>query len=699
MKKKVAAVFICLSFTLAVVAQDSGDRRVVPTIKAHRQMALVIGNASYVNQPTLINSIRDAQAVSYRLRQLNFDVTLVTDADHRKMDTAIGEFARKLTTGDVALFYYSGHGLQVDGENYLVPVDFQGQDETEVKYNAPHAGLIQELMEKSGARLNILVLDACRDNPYHSSSRSINKGLAAMSAGRGTLIAFATSPGRTASDNPRGQNGLFTQYLLEALSTPGLSLSEVFDLVRDKVDAASDGRQTPWTLSSVVGRYVFSREPEPAPQPAPVSSPAPAAPVTRVPERTDIRRPLPNPARKDWSAIAVVNYANVAKGTKDAQADVQKALEKYAKDNGYDIIYDVSNANAPVLYASSGIDITQDLANSYDALLHQRSAPAGSRGAARPLSAVLSIQGAIVGTKDGQKTSQELDAKFVPKNKEFQARQSEISQLQNQLTNRGAGMGEDKRNQLARDIDTKKKLLERDMQDAEEQLKGDQQRVLSTLGQNMMTVIEKYANANGLNLILDVSNQNTPVLYASSGLDITQDIVSAYDKKADYRPEAQHAAAAPSSRSAVISIQGAIVGTKDGQKASQDLDAKFVPKNREFQARQSEITQLQDQLSKSESAMGEDNRNQLTRDIDTKKKRLERDMQDAEEDLKGEQQKVLSTLGQRMMAVIEKYAKDNGYGLVVDISNPNTPILYASNAVDITNDIVRLYDAAPAPQR
>ncbi len=150
------------------------------------------------------------------------------------------------------------------------------------------------------------------------------------------------------------------------------------------------------------------------------------------------------------------------------------------------------------------------------------------------------------------------------------------------------------------------------------------------------------------------------------------------------------------SKVGVISIQGAIVGTKDGQKASQELDAKFVPKNKEFQNRQSEIVGLQDQLTKGGTVMAEDKRNQLAREIDEKKKRLERDMQDAEEDLRGEQQKVLSSLGQRMMAVIEKYAKDNGYSLILDVSNQNTPVLYASSGIDITQDIVSLYDKTTA---
>ena len=146
------------------------------------------------------------------------------------------------------------------------------------------------------------------------------------------------------------------------------------------------------------------------------------------------------------------------------------------------------------------------------------------------------------------------------------------------------------------------------------------------------------------------------------------------------------------SKVGVISIQGAIVGTKDGQKASGELDNKFAPKKKEFDSRQSEIAQLQDQYNKSGSVMSEDKRNQMARDIDEKKKRLERDMQDAEEDLRGEQQKMLQGLGGRMMAVIEKYAKDNGYSMILDVSNPNTPVLYASSGIDITQDIVSLYD-------
>jgi outer membrane protein len=152
----------------------------------------------------------------------------------------------------------------------------------------------------------------------------------------------------------------------------------------------------------------------------------------------------------------------------------------------------------------------------------------------------------------------------------------------------------------------------------------------------------------------------------------------------------------PVTKVGVISIKGAIVGTKDGQKASRELEKKVAPKQKEFESRQAEIAQLQDQFNRGSSVMADDKRNQVARDTEEKKKRLERDIQDSEEDVGNEQQKMLQSLGQRVMAVIEKYAKDNGYTLVLDVSNPNTPVLFASSSFDITQDIITLYDQTSA---
>jgi outer membrane protein len=139
-----------------------------------------------------------------------------------------------------------------------------------------------------------------------------------------------------------------------------------------------------------------------------------------------------------------------------------------------------------------------------------------------------------------------------------------------------------------------------------------------------------------------------------------------------------------------------LVGTKDGQKAAQELETKIAPKRKELTDRQSEIEGLNSQLQKGSNTLSQEKQAQLQRDIEEKGKRLQRDQQDAREEWEAEQQKVLQSLGQRMVAVIQKYAKDNGYTMVIDVSNPNTPVLYASDSIDITQDIISLYDKTSA---
>jgi formylglycine-generating enzyme required for sulfatase activity/uncharacterized caspase-like protein len=231
------------------------DRRVTPALQTPRRLALIVGNGAYPTSP-LRNPVNDARALADTLRQSSFAVTVAENTDLRKLDQAVGTFASSLRAGDVALFYYSGHGMQLDGENYLVPVDFHADQESEVPYQAYSAGRVLERLQGSGAALSILILDACRDNPFRTT-RSAAKGLAAMNTGKGSFIAFSTGPGQTASDNQRESNGLFTKYLLEALREPDLKLGDVFDRVRGRVYEASGGKQLPWTASSVIGTFVF----------------------------------------------------------------------------------------------------------------------------------------------------------------------------------------------------------------------------------------------------------------------------------------------------------------------------------------------------------------------------------------------------------------------------------------------------------
>jgi hypothetical protein len=224
------------------------------TAPADRRLALVIGNDAYPSRP-LQNAVNDARAITTALEGLHFRVQPVINGTYRDIGVGVDRFVAQLRKGDVALVYYAGHGMQIDGENFLVPVDFEFKDEADAKYATYSASRISERLTASGARLNILILDACRDNPFRAT-RSGSRGLAAMTGGRGSLIAFATGPGQVASDEGGG-HGLFTSYLLQMLEEPGLTVEEVFSRTRTEVDRASNGRQLPYVMTSVIGTFYF----------------------------------------------------------------------------------------------------------------------------------------------------------------------------------------------------------------------------------------------------------------------------------------------------------------------------------------------------------------------------------------------------------------------------------------------------------
>jgi uncharacterized caspase-like protein len=178
-------LLFCLVPVLALAQRDLRFQR------AERRFALVIGNNAYPKTP-LKNAVNDARVVGRTLQQLGFQADVLTDATAQAMEAAVDRFTTNLGHGDVALFYYAGHGVQIDGLNYLVPVDFSGNSAADVKYKAPAGSWVQERMEATGARLKILILDACRNNPFRATRGNV--GLAQMNAGRGSFIAFATGP-------------------------------------------------------------------------------------------------------------------------------------------------------------------------------------------------------------------------------------------------------------------------------------------------------------------------------------------------------------------------------------------------------------------------------------------------------------------------------------------------------------------------
>ncbi len=247
-----------------------------PDAPSSKRWALIIGNANYLSSP-LRNPVNDARAIAKLLEGLNFQVTLLENASQRDMKKAIDTFGQSLQEGGTGLFYYSGHGVQVGGRNYLVPVGASIESEPDVEYEAVDAGRVLAKMEAARNEMNLVILDACRNNPFASQFRAANQGLATLNAPAGTFISYATAPGSVASDG-EGQNGLYTGELIQHMSTPGLKLEEVFKRVRSGVQGKSNGAQIPWDASSLTGDFYFIPPEVRAPE-EPVLAQAPAAPA------------------------------------------------------------------------------------------------------------------------------------------------------------------------------------------------------------------------------------------------------------------------------------------------------------------------------------------------------------------------------------------------------------------------------------
>lgn len=226
---------------------------------SRRLTALIIGNADYADAGKLKNPANDAADISDKLEECGFTVTTELDCSHREMDQALKDFKTALKDSDVGLFFFAGHGMQVDGDNYLAAVDTDVSDEVAAKHSSLALNKVIEVMEKADNASSIIVLDACRNNPFERAwSRSMtSRGLAPVYAPRGTLIAYATSPGQVASDG-RGRNGAYTAALLKHLATPDCSIENMFKRVRNTLSTATAGKQVSWEHTSLAGDFFFN---------------------------------------------------------------------------------------------------------------------------------------------------------------------------------------------------------------------------------------------------------------------------------------------------------------------------------------------------------------------------------------------------------------------------------------------------------
>jgi hypothetical protein len=309
----VLLILLFLSLPVLVTAQE-------------KRTALVIGNSDYTDAP-LRNPVNDATDMAETLKKLGFSVTLKTNANQRTMEEAIRDFGRSLRSGGVGLFYFAGHGLQVHGRNYLIPISSNIETESEAKYEAVDAGRVLGQMEDAGNDLNIIILDACRNNPFARSFRSAERGLAKMDAPTGSILAYSTAPGSVAADGV-GRNGLYTEKLLKFITSPGIKIEDVFKNVRIEVASSTGKQQIPWESSSLMGDFYFN--PKRGIAVVQPSSVEPQRPTKEIKKYSSVSPSIlePGVVARDGRFVA---YGN---GT---VKDTETGLMWAAKDNGEDI--------------------------------------------------------------------------------------------------------------------------------------------------------------------------------------------------------------------------------------------------------------------------------------------------------------------------------------------------------------------------
>ncbi len=241
-------ILLALGFALPAISVSKQERRV----------ALVIGNGKY-KTAALVNPPNDANDVAAALKKCNFKVIKKINVNRKQMRKAIRDFGDEINKGAVGLFYYAGHGIQVNGENFLIPIGAEVYSEDEVRDECLMVSSVLRKMESAGNSLNIIILDACRDNPFGRSFRSSKTGLAKMDAPTGSILAYATAPGSVAADGlvRKDRNGLFTSKFLKNIMTPGQKIEELFKQVRIDVIKDSKKKQVPWESSSLIGNFYF----------------------------------------------------------------------------------------------------------------------------------------------------------------------------------------------------------------------------------------------------------------------------------------------------------------------------------------------------------------------------------------------------------------------------------------------------------
>jgi peptidoglycan hydrolase-like protein with peptidoglycan-binding domain len=306
--------YVAIAFSLICIAFAT-----VTAAKADRRVAFVVGNGAYKNVAQLPNPPIDAKAMAGVLRNVGFEVVEGTNLTRDKMTEKLLDFGKKAQGADVALFFYAGHGIAISGTNYLLPVDADIKSEMDVKLGAA-INIDLTLDQTMGdAKVKLVFLDACRDNPFAAKiksnatrSVSVQQGLAEMKSGEGTLIAFATGPGQTALDGQEGTNSPFTRALIAHITQPGLEIQQAMTEVRAQVNEETNKGQLPWGHTNLIGSVYLN--PAAAPAASAAAGAAPATVASIKPTGTDVElefwRSVKDSNKPEELNAYVTNYPN-----------------------------------------------------------------------------------------------------------------------------------------------------------------------------------------------------------------------------------------------------------------------------------------------------------------------------------------------------------------------------------------------------
>jgi uncharacterized caspase-like protein len=305
--------YLTLILSLIVMALSANSAQ------ADRRVAFVVGNGAYKNVAQLPNPPVDAQAMASALRNVGFEVVEGTNLTRDKMTERLLDFGKKAQGADVAVFFYAGHGIAISGTNYLLPIDADIKSEMDVKLGAA-INIDLTLDQTMGdAKVKLVFLDACRDNPFaakiksNSATRSVNvgSGLAEMKSGEGTLIAFATGPGQTALDGTEGGNSPFTRALIANVTQPGVEIQQAMTKVRAQVNEETNKGQLPWGHTNLIGTVYLNGAPAPsAPGTAAAPAPAQVAAVQNSEVEVEFWRSIRDSNKTEEFKAYLTNYPN-----------------------------------------------------------------------------------------------------------------------------------------------------------------------------------------------------------------------------------------------------------------------------------------------------------------------------------------------------------------------------------------------------